>query len=146
MVGADLLHQRLRECDSRDPQALLDGVAWKRKPKEASKSSRLPKSCVVAVNSHPNAAGVIGVAEVRLQTKFSSIFTLEKGKVFTADNPILMYERKTFALSYKEQHGFPTNFPRTALLLLLAARSWTSMWSKSICGEFPVGPSTNILD
>ncbi|CAE7368479.1 DRC7 [Symbiodinium natans] len=39
---------------------------------------------------------------VRLQTKFSSIFTLEKGKVFTADNPILMYERKTFALSYKE--------------------------------------------
>ena len=39
--------------------------------------------------------------QVRLQTKFSSIFTLEKGKVFTADNPILMYERKTFALSYK---------------------------------------------
>ncbi|CAE7605241.1 DRC7 [Symbiodinium sp. CCMP2456] len=42
-------------------------------------------------------------SEVRLQTKFSSIFTLEKGKVFTADNPILMYERKTFGLSYKEQ-------------------------------------------
>ena len=41
-------------------------------------------------------------AEVRLQTKFTSIFTLEKGKVFTADNPILMHERKTFPLSYKE--------------------------------------------
>ncbi|CAJ1335623.1 unnamed protein product [Effrenium voratum] len=39
---------------------------------------------------------------VRLQTKFTSIFTLEKGKVFTADNPVIMYERKTFALSYKE--------------------------------------------
>lgn len=39
---------------------------------------------------------------VRLQTRFSSIFTLEKGKVFTADNPIVMYDRKTFALCYKE--------------------------------------------
>lgn len=38
---------------------------------------------------------------MRLQTKFTSIFTLEKGKVFTADNPVIMYERKTFALSYK---------------------------------------------
>lgn len=41
------------------------------------------------------------LTKVRLQTRFSSIFTLEKGKVFTADNPIVMYDRKTFALCYK---------------------------------------------
>ena len=53
--------------------------------------SRLASQCL-GMNLKP---------KVRLQTRFSSIFTLEKGKVFTADNPIVMYERKTFALCYK---------------------------------------------
>jgi centrosomal protein CEP76 len=39
---------------------------------------------------------------VRLQTRFSQIFTLEKGQVYEAPNPIILYDRKTFNLSYKE--------------------------------------------
>eukprot|EP00931_Biecheleriopsis_adriatica_P046661 TRINITY_DN26816_c0_g1_i1.p1 TRINITY_DN26816_c0_g1~~TRINITY_DN26816_c0_g1_i1.p1 ORF type:complete len:1266 (+),score=279.51 TRINITY_DN26816_c0_g1_i1:37-3798(+) len=39
---------------------------------------------------------------VRLQTKFTRMFTLAKGEVFNAETPLLMYDRKNFSLSYKE--------------------------------------------
>eukprot|EP00928_Gymnodinium_smaydae_P005861 TRINITY_DN1202_c0_g1_i1.p1 TRINITY_DN1202_c0_g1~~TRINITY_DN1202_c0_g1_i1.p1 ORF type:complete len:1308 (-),score=293.17 TRINITY_DN1202_c0_g1_i1:163-3918(-) len=41
-------------------------------------------------------------SRVRLATQFTPIFTLEKGEAATLDNPLVLYDRKSFALSYRE--------------------------------------------
>lgn len=115
--GNWLFHSRLRKCHSRNTQTILDCFLGQRQPKEAPKSSQLIAntvklelrgswiifSCILLsweICGSPTWVSCLK-SKVRLQTRFSSIFTLEKGKVFTADNPIVMYERKTFALCYK---------------------------------------------